>query len=214
LHGNVIREKSKMTADRKTADQQSPPTDPSLLVSDLGEQVRRLRQERGMTLEEVSAQSGCSVGLLSQLERGKGNPAFFTLAKIAHALGVPVARLVHMESSTQPVVRRGEGRRLNPHPTDHAGAVYELLTPDLDRALEVVRYELPPGLTTEETPFVHGGEEAGVILRGVQEININGVLYTLHAGDAISFQSMLPHWFRNPGPEVVEGIFVCTPPTF
>jgi transcriptional regulator with XRE-family HTH domain len=191
-----------------------PPNDPSLLVSDLGEHVRRLRLERGLTLEEISAKSGCSVGSLSQLERGKGNPAFFTLAKIAHALEVPVARLLHIEKSVEPVVRRGQGRRLNPHPTEHRGTVYELLTPDLDRALEVVRYELPPGLSTEKTPFVHGGEESGIILRGTQEINVNGVLYTLNAGDAISFQSTLPHWFRNPGPDVVEGIFVCTPPTF
>ena len=190
------------------------PADPSLLVGDLGEQIRRLRLERGMTLDEVSSKSGCSVGSLSQLERGKGNPAFYTLVKIAHALDVPVARLLHIETTSQPVVRKGSGRRLNPHPTNHPGAVYELLTPDLDRALEVVRYELPPGLSTEDAPFVHGGEEFGIILRGVQEININGVLYSLEAGDAISFQSTLPHWFRNPGPDVVEGIFVCTPPTF
>lgn len=188
--------------------------DPSLLMIDLGEHVRGLRLERGLTLEEVSARSGCSVGSLSQLERGKGNPAFFTLVKIAHALNVPVARLLHVEKTLQPVVRKGEGRRLNPHAIPEKGAVYELLTPDLDRALEVVRYQLPSGLSTEETPFVHGGEESGIILRGVQEININGVLYRLEAGDAISFQSTLPHWFRNPGPDVVEGIFVCTPPTF
>ena len=194
--------------------EKSIPTDPLLLASDLGEQVRRLRLERGLTLDQVSAKSGCSIGSLSQLERGKGNPAFFTLTKIAHALDVPVARLLHIGRAVTPVVRRGEGRPLNPHPTDHRDAVYELLTPDLDRALELVRYELPPGLSTEKTPFVHGGEECGFILRGVQEVNVNGIMYTLKAGDTISFPSTLPHWFRNPGPEVVEGIFVCTPPTF
>src|SRR4051794_6317640 len=108
--------------------------DPTLLQGDLGEQVRRLRQERGLTLEEVAAKSGCSVGSLSQLERGKGNPAFFTLVRIAHALDVPVARLLHIESSLSPVVRRGKGRQLNPHPfEDDSAATYELLTPDLDR---------------------------------------------------------------------------------
>ena len=197
------------------AERRLPVVDASLLVSDLGEHVRRLRLERQLTLEEVAAMSGCSVGSLSQLERGRGNPAFFTLVKIAHALEVPVARLLHVEKSGDPVVRSGKGRRLNPHPgTEEDGAVYELLSPDLDRALEVVRYTLPPGLSTEHTPFVHGGEEAGIILKGVQEVNVNGVLYRLEAGDSISFQSTLPHWFRNPGPEVVEGIFVCTPPTF
>jgi transcriptional regulator with XRE-family HTH domain len=189
--------------------------DPSLLQGDLGEQVRRLRLERGLTLEEVAAKSGCSVGSLSQLERGKGNPAFFTLVRIAHALDVPVARLLHIEGAISPVVRRGKGRQLNPHPfEDHSAATYELLTPDLDRALEVIRYEIPPGLSTEATPFVHRGEEVGIVLRGVQETTINGVVYMLHEGDTISFQSTLPHWFRNPGPDLLVGICICTPPTF
>jgi transcriptional regulator with XRE-family HTH domain len=192
----------------------SAPPDATVLQGDLGEQVRQLRLERCLTLQELSAKSAVSLGALSQIERGKGNPAFFTLVKIAHALDVPVARFFHVEKTNSPVVRRREGRFLNPHQGTHDGAVYELLTPDLDRALEVVRYELPPGLSTEETPFVHGGEEFGIILRGSQETNINGTTYTLGAGDSISFPSTLPHWFRNPGPDVVEGIFVCTPPTF
>jgi transcriptional regulator with XRE-family HTH domain len=189
--------------------------DPTVLQGDLGEQVRRLRLERDLTLEEVAAKSGCSVGALSQLERGKANPEFFTLVKIAHALDVPVARLFHIERSVQPVVRRGEGRQLNPHPAEAANeANYLLLSPDLDRALEVIRYEIPPGLSTENTPFVHSGEEVGIVLQGVQEVHVNGVTYTLYEGDAISFQSTLPHWFRNPGPDVLIGICICTPPTF
>jgi transcriptional regulator with XRE-family HTH domain len=189
--------------------------DPTLLQSDLGEQVRRLRLERGLTLEEVAARSGCSLGSLSQLERGKANPAFFTLVKIAHALDVPVARLLHVERSMSPVVRRGQGRQLNPHPfEDDRAATYELLTPDLDRALEVIRFEIPPGMSTEDTPFVHRGEEVGIVLQGIQEVHVNGVTYTLHEGDTISFQSTLPHWFRNPGPDLLVGICICTPPTF
>jgi transcriptional regulator with XRE-family HTH domain len=189
--------------------------DPTILQSDLGEQIRRLRLERGFTLEELAATSGCSLGSLSQLERGKGNPAFFTLVKVAHALDVPVARLLHVEHSTSPVVRRGEGRQLNPHPmSDESASTYELLTPDLDRALEVIRYEIPPGISTEATPFVHRGEEVGIVLAGVQEVHVNGVTYTLYPGDTISFQSSLPHWFRNPGDETLVGICICTPPTF
>jgi transcriptional regulator with XRE-family HTH domain len=189
--------------------------DPTVLQSDLGEQVRKLRLERGLTLEDVATMSSCSMGALSQLERGKGNPEFFTLVKIAHALDVPVARLFHIERSTLPVVRRGEGRQLNPHPAEATNqSNYELLTPDLNRALEVIRYEIPPGVSTEHTPFVHRGEEVGIVLQGIQEVHVNGVTYTLYEGDAISFQSTLPHWFRNPGPGLLIGICICTPPTF
>jgi transcriptional regulator with XRE-family HTH domain len=189
--------------------------DPSTLQGDLGDQIRRLRLEQGLTLEALAARCGCSLGSLSQLERGRGNPAFFTLVKIAHALDVPVARLLHVEHSTSPVVRRGEGRQLNPHPMeDDSVATYELLTPDLDRALEVIRFEIPPGMSTEATPFVHRGEEVGIVLEGTQEVHVNGVTYTLNEGDTISFQSSLPHWFRNPGPGLLVGICICTPPTF
>ena len=150
--------------------------DPTILQTDLGDQIRRLRLERGFTLEDLAANCGCSLGSLSQLERGKGNPAFFTLVKIAHALDVPVARLLHVERSTSPVVRRGQGRQLNPHPMgDQSVATYELLTPDLDRALEVIRFEIPAGMSTEATPFVHRGEEVGIVLQGTQEVHVNGV---------------------------------------
>jgi transcriptional regulator with XRE-family HTH domain len=185
------------------------------LQTGLGEQVRRLRQEKGFTLEEVAQLSGCSLGSLSQLERGKANPSFMTLARIAQALNVPVARLLQIENSTSPVVRRFQGRRLNVHhKAEENGTLYELLTPDLDRALEVMRLEVPPLTSTETTPFVHQGEEVGIILRGTHEVHLNGTCYTLQAGDTISYSSTIPHWYRNPGPEVVEAIWIITPPTF
>lgn len=189
--------------------------DPANLQNALGRRVRRLRAERRLTLEEVGQKSGCSVGLLSQLERGRANPSFFTLVKIAHALDIPVARLFDEQKNVSPVVRHGHGRRLNPHPHGVGKeTLYELLTPDLDRSLEVIRVEEPPGMSTEETPLIHPGEEVGIILRGIEEVHVNGVTYILHAGDAISYPSTAPHWYRNPGTEVMEAIWIITPPTF
>src|SRR3989454_9014072 len=85
----------------------------------LGQQVRQLRLERGLTLEEVATRSGCSLGSLSQIERGLGNPSFATLVRISHALRVSVARLVELGQDGQgvvsPVVRKDQRRRFNPH---------------------------------------------------------------------------------------------------
>lgn len=192
---------------------------PAQLTGALGRQVRQLRLDRGLTLEDVAARSGCSLGSLSQLERGLGNPSFATLVKMAHALSVSVGRLVELEQVTKPavspVVRRDQRRRLNPHnavPGD--GTIYELLTPDLDRALEVIYLTVPPGSSTEATPFVHEGEEVGHILKGTQEVHVDGVTHTLAAGDSIFYPSTVPHWYRNAGEEAVEAIWIITPPTF
>lgn len=185
----------------------------------LGQQVRQLRLDRGLTLEDVATRSGCSLGSLSQIERGLGNPSFGTLVRISHALRVSVGRLVELEQDgkpgVSPVVRKHERRRFDPHnsvPGD--GTVYELLTPDFDRALEVIYLRVPPGTSTEATPFVHEGEEAGFIVKGTHEVNVDGTLHMLKAGDSISYASTRPHWYRNAGKETVEAIWIITPPTF
>ncbi len=192
---------------------------PTRLRQTLGARIHQLRLDRDLTLEAVASRSGCSLGTLSEIERGLGNPSFTTLVKIAHALSVSVGRLVEIDEDAEPpvspVVRKDRRRRLNPHnvvPGD--GTTYELLTPDLNRALEVLHLTVRPGTSTEATPFVHEGEEVGYILKGVQEVHVDGVTHTLEAGDSIAYSSSVPHWYRNPSAEVLEAIWIITPPTF
>ena len=184
-------------------------------LTTVGNQIRGLRKQLQLTLQQLAEQADISVGLLSQVERGLGNPSFNTLVQLAHALGVPVARLLHEADGESPVVRRSERRRLDLHRGGAAdGAIHELLTPSLDRALEVVWIEAEPGYTSKETPFSHAGEEVGIVLEGRHEIYLDGVCHVLEAGDAISYSSVIPHWYTNPGPDVVKAIWIITPPTF
>ena len=52
----------------------------------VGALVRRLRDEARLSLASLAAAAELSPGLLSQIERGMGNPSFTTLIKLAHAL--------------------------------------------------------------------------------------------------------------------------------
>lgn len=84
--------------------------DPS--VEYMGALFRRLRESAGMSLTDLSRVAGASQCLLSQIERGRGNPAYLTLLKIAKAFDVPVGRF--FDSSEEPadnrVVRAGSCR--------------------------------------------------------------------------------------------------------
>lgn len=188
----------------------------ALALAGVGEKCRSLRKAKSMTLEDLATQSGVSTGLLSQLERGNGNPSFNSLVRIAHALGTPVAQLVHAEAERSPVVRRNERRSLHAPATGEGEitAIHELLTPGFDQMLEAVWVEAPPGYSTEATPFSHAGEEFGLVLSGQHEVHVDGRTYVLGPGDSVSYPSTLPHWYRNPGPEPVTAIWVITPPTF
>ena len=75
---------------------------PDYDVAALGAIVRRTRQRMGLSVEALAARSDLSAGLISQLERGRGNPSLQTLSRLAAALGT---RLVALLQSAQ---RRGE----------------------------------------------------------------------------------------------------------
>lgn len=186
---------------------------PPLTVAAVGNEIRRLRKLRGMTLEQLASRSGVSAGLLSQVERGQGNPSFNTLVQVAHALGIPVARLMAGEQISSPVVRRSERRRLNLGGNDDL-VLAELLTARLDSALEAIRIVAEPGYSTEGTPFVHDGEEFGIVLEGTHAVNVGGMHYVLEAGDSISYSSTIPHWYENPGEVTSVSLWVVTPPSF
>ena len=183
----------------------------------LGSEIRRLRKLRGLTLDQMVERSGVSLGALSQLERGYGNPELGTLVRVAHALGVSAASLLTTTPERSPVVRKHERRRLTMHPeggNEQLEGLFELLTPGLDHQLEVIWLEIPAGTSTEANPYLHGGEEVGVILDGVHEVHVAGETYLLEAGDAITYPSTVPHWYRNPGPQVTRAIWIITPPTW
>lgn len=61
----------------------------------VGRNFARLRQEKGLTQEEVEARSGFSQQYLSGLERGRRNPTVITLYELATALGVSHVELVN-----------------------------------------------------------------------------------------------------------------------
>jgi XRE family transcriptional regulator, aerobic/anaerobic benzoate catabolism transcriptional regulator len=61
----------------------------------LGERVRTLRHQRGITRKALAQHAKVSERYLAQLEVGKGNCSIVLLRRIARAIGLPVTQLVH-----------------------------------------------------------------------------------------------------------------------
>ncbi|WP_020495734.1 helix-turn-helix domain-containing protein [Sciscionella marina] len=181
----------------------------------MGSKIRSMRKERRLTVERLSELSGVSTGIVSQLERGKANPSFSTLVQLAHGLGISIARLFETEEHRSPVVRKYERRHIDGHGlAADDGGVYELLTPDLNGALEATWVETPPGYDSSDTPYRHNGEEFGLIISGSKDVYLDGVRHHLEAGDSIRYASTIPHWYVNSGEETCFAVWVITPPTW
>lgn len=61
----------------------------------LGERVRTLRNQRGMTRKALAEHADVSERYLAQLEAGLGNGSIVLLRRIARAIGLPVTQLVN-----------------------------------------------------------------------------------------------------------------------
>ncbi|WP_104177499.1 helix-turn-helix domain-containing protein [Cryobacterium sp. Y50] len=184
------------------------------LLAAVGTLVHSLRKEKGMTLAQLAEDAGLSPAIVSQIERGKANPSFITLAQLAHGLEIPVGRFfLGHEGPASPVVR-GTGRRnLKGVTRESVGeAAHELLTPDQNGLLEAQWIVSPPGHNTSETPFRHSGEEFGIILSGKIDIYLDGERHILEAGDSITYASTVPHWYVNRYEESCVAVWVSTPP--
>ena len=177
----------------------------------LGKLIRSIRISRGMSIEGLARVAGVSAGGISQIERGAGNPAITTLMKIAEGMQVPVGSFLRTDQEPQGLVVRKEHRkRLVPG----EGLIYELLTPDLSRRLEVLRVQIARGFDNSERPFVHDGEGCVHMLEGELLIYIGGDEHHLEEGDSITYDPTVPHWYRNPFPRPSLGFGVITPPGF
>lgn len=192
---------------KETKSRALPDSEPHM--AHLGRVIRSSR-ERRMTVEELAEAAGVSGGLISQLERGIGNPSFNTLMRLSRALGLPISSLFQGDSydPERRIIRVSERRRLTSN-----DLVQELLTPDVNRKLGMVRTVVPPGYSSEDTPMTHPGEEAFHLLEGELDIALDGHLYTLYAGDTISFDSAIPHAYANHTGSAAVFIGSSTPPT-
>jgi transcriptional regulator with XRE-family HTH domain len=193
--------------------------DDGLDASELGAIIRERRQAQGMSLSQLAEQAGVSTSFVSQVERGVANPTLSSLKSLVGALNFSVGALLE-SSAPAPgsngedeiaVLRAGERRRIVYPGTQIAN---ELLSPNLQKKMEIIWVEAAPGQGSGGHPHVHEGEEAGVVISGAMKFDFSGQEYVLNARDAIYFPSTRPHSWESVGDEDLVAIWVITPPTF
>ena len=183
-------------------------------VAALGSAIRLIRKRLGLTVEALALRAGVSAGMLSQLERGIGNPAFESLTRVADALSIPLSQLLRSaEDDDRRVVRRDERRVLEPldSESEHHGLVRELLTPNSSVPIQVIRTVMPTGFSNETRPFRHLGMECVVVLSGRLLVHYGDEEVILDEGDAMTYHCATAHWWANAGDDEVVVLGAVTP---
>lgn len=179
----------------------------------LGAKIKVQRKAQDLSIRELAARCGMSIGMISQIEQGKSSPSLRSLRLISDTLKFPVSALFHRESASIPedrfIVRRSKRQVLKLN-----GAVLkELMSPASLQHLEVFNVELQPGAESSAEAYSHSGEKAGIILEGVLDLWLDGERFELAAGDTCQFSGAIPHRYANNGGEVCRVIWALTPPS-
>jgi transcriptional regulator with XRE-family HTH domain len=182
-------------------------------TAQVGDDIRSLRKSRTMTISDLAAEMGRSIGWLSQVERGQTEPAIADLKKIARLFGIPVSFFFRNEAAPERergrIVRAASRAVLG---SNEDGLTEELLSPDLSGDFEMIRSVFAPHAKSEVFP-ARAAQDGGYLVSGKLTLVISGEAYDLKAGDSFGFQNQPYHW-ENPGDEPCVVIWVISPPIY
>ena len=159
----------------------------------LAENLRRLREARGLSQQRMAQLSGVPRPTWASLESGSANPTLSVLSRAAAALQVSIEELIspprtaaQLLRADEVAVRRRQGAWLRP-----------LLSEPIP-GLEISRMEFAPAGRMVGVPHTPGTREFLTCERGRIELAAAGELWQLGPGDALVFRGDQPHTYRNP----------------
>jgi transcriptional regulator with XRE-family HTH domain len=190
---------------------------------ELGDRVRKLRSERGLTIAELADRADLSVGLISQIERGRSNPSVRTLQRLRSALGVNLWEFLQPPSSTTavgwsttassttsstlPYIRHQAERQTLV--VGKSRLVKELLSPRSDDPLRFMLITIPAGGESEDV-LQSQGHKGGYMLSGRACLTVGSVRGDLGPGDSFQFPADIPHKISNPYGEPATLVWIMS----
>jgi len=165
-------------------------------VGDVGIRIKTLREEKGLSLDELSKLTGFDIGFLSGIETNRVQPQLGTIIKLSKALDSALSRIIsEVGDKLYSIIRKNEQKVVS-RSTSQKGEkqiyTYKNLAPEVKgRHMEalIVKLEIDP----EGEISVHEGEEFIYILSGVVSLKIGDDFFELEPGNSVYYLSTTPH---------------------
>jgi transcriptional regulator with XRE-family HTH domain len=201
----------------------------------LGKRLREARLAAGMGLREFARKAEISPSYVSQIENGKTHPSIQSLYAFARILNAPISELFVDEPSDNSTgtERPPEGKLDDPsdvynpnnawkptefahrisiiHPSHRAGldfsdgVLWERMTATPERSISFIKITYKPRASGKLQS--HDGYEYGYVLRGALNLQLGGEEFLLQEGEAVGFDSTIPHVLTNATDDIFEGLW-------
>lgn len=182
------------------------------MLKNLGQRIRTLRKQKGLTLVEISEKTGVAQATLSRIETGTMIGTVECHEKIAETLGIGLAELYSgVDKRYEQIARQDKETRKVTH---HSKDVHmELLTQESSKKkITPVLLTLQGGGKTEKESNERGVEKFVWLLDGSVKLKLDNEEIALKAQETIYFDASLPHQFMNEGQKTAK-IFIAVSPS-
>lgn len=179
---------------------------------DIGESLRQLRMQRGLTQEEMADRCELSKGFISQVERNLASPSIATLEDMLESLGSSLPEFFR-ESRQETIVYAPKDMFVKEDPENLNGSITWLI-PDAQRnQMEPILVEIGPGGSSAPLPPGEG-EEFGYVLQGTVFLCMGDKKTRVKTGCCFCIHPRETHFLINSGKTTAKVIWVSTPPSF
>ncbi len=175
----------------------------------LGEKIKQMRNQKGLTQQELADRCELTKGYISQLENELNSPSIATLTDILAALGSNLAEFFREEAEDKIVYSKNEFIEKNEN-----GVLWNWLIPNAQKnMLEPVLVELEENAATAGD-IPHEGEEFGYVLEGKIAVALGNKYHLCKKGEAFYYTAAKPHSILNKGKGKARFLWISTPPNF
>lgn len=176
----------------------------------VGDLLAALREQHGLSLDELSRRAGVSKSMLSQIERAQANPTVAVVWRLANALGVPIAELLASPAQALPPAIAHVQAHGTPalHSPDGLCALRILGPVDLAGRFEWYDLAVQPGGVLDSQPHEPGTTEHLSVLSGSLEVRSAEQRLRLKAGETARYRADVPHAIHNPGRSAASAVLV------
>lgn len=161
----------------------------------IGERLKEIRTDRGLTLDDAAKMTGVSKPMLGQIERGRSVPTITTLWKIATGLKAPLSSFLEEQRPEYTVVAAAQEAAIS----EDSGRMraYPLFTYDPVRSVETFYIEFDPGCCHSSDRHNDGVEEHIFVLRGTLRLVLGDKTVDVGEKQAVRFRADIPHAYQN-----------------
>ena len=163
----------------------------NILVS---ENIKRIRQEKNLSLGDLAKLSNVSKSMLAQIERGEGNPTLSTLWKIANGMQVSFNTLIAQPKLPYKVTKLAE---IEPILDMNGGLKNYSLFSDIENNFSVYQIEVGKEISWISEAHLCGTAEFVIVIQGTLEIKLEEKTFILKKGENLWFKADVPHGYCN-----------------